>query len=145
VSDDIRGENVTWIKLANPANKFYPNGFDRTMEVTGSRYIAPKAGTNIVGWTSGFLDFSDANFNGEVAVTFNPKSNTFTVNAGQTSILSKAILTFAATTGTLSGNLTPANGKLFTFSALALPKANNAYGFFLDTDQSGSILVRPAP
>lgn len=143
--DDLRGENITWLKLPNPANKFYPNGFDRTMEVTGSHYNAPKAGTNIVGWTAGLLDFADANVSGEIAVTFNPKSNTFTANPGQGSIVSKATLTFAAATGTLSGNLTPANGKPFSFTALVLPEANNAYGFFLDTDQSGSILVRPAP
>jgi hypothetical protein len=145
VTDDIRGENVTWIKLANPANKFYPEGFDRTFEVMGSRYVAPKTGTNIMGWTSGFLDFGDSNFSGEVAVTFNPKSNTFTVNSGQANILSKATLSFVVATGTINGSFTPVNAKAFTFSALAVPKADNAYGFFLDTDQSGYIFVRPSP
>lgn len=90
------------------------------------------------------MDFADSNLAGQVLVTFNPKNNTFTIDPGQTNIFSKATFGFVATTGTITGSFTPANGKPFT-CALALPKSSSAYGFFLDTDQSGSILLRDAP
>ncbi len=133
-TSDLRGDNVHWIKRRRPANAFYPDGFHRIFEVTGCRYVAPKAGTNILGWTSGTVSFADFAFSGTEGIAFDPKLNRFSFPANQDNFR----IGFSPATGIFTGTF--ASRPSLPLRGIVLPKLNTAYGFFLDQNQSGFVV-----
>lgn len=133
-TSDLRGDNVHWFKRRN-ASTFYKDGFHRSFQVLGCRYIAPKAGTNILGWTDGTASFADFAFNGTTSVSFNPTLNRFTFPNGNADSLRLSLApAIGVFTGSISRPALPVRG-------IVLPKANKAYGFFLDQNQSGFVVI----
>jgi hypothetical protein len=148
---DLEGNNLAWVKLP-VANKFYTNGFSTVSGpfVTGSIYVPPKTGTNILatatnlaGSTQLPVAFNAGNggVNMSATATYNAQKNTFTsgVETGQ-----KLTLTLPTpTTGLISGSFVPSAGaKPVTFKGVVLPGAGAAYGFFNATNQdTGSFLL----
>jgi len=133
-TSDVRGSNVHWIKRRQPSNKFYGDGFHRIFEPIGCRYIAPKTGTNILGWTSGTVTFADFAFSGTGGITFDPKLNriTFPANADNFRV------SFLPATGVITGTFSSTPS--LPVHGILLPKVNTAYGFFLDQNQSGFVI-----
>lgn len=133
VTTDLRGPNVHWIKRRQKTT-YYPDGFDRTFEVVGSRYVAPKTGTNILGWTSGTVTFADFGFSGSGPVAFDPALNRFSFPVNPDNFR----VSFSPTTGQITGSF--ASKPSLPMHAIVLPKANTAYGFFLNQNQSGFVV-----
>jgi len=132
---------VSWIKTAETAtNYFYPNGFTSTVELIGSAYHAPSNGVRILNMTSGTLVFSGGNLSGSIAWGLNWASNN-TINLAGTS---KPTVTLTPATGLIKGTFYhPQLGNLKTnFSGTVLQNQNYAAGYFLGTNQSGSILLQ---
>lgn len=130
---DLRGENVRWIKR-HQKTAYFADGFDRNFEVIGSQYVAPKGGTNVLGWTDGSLSYADFAFSGTGAVAFDPTANRFSFPVNPDNFR----ISFSPTTGQLNGSL--ASNPSLPMRAIVLPKLNSVYGFFLDQNQSGFVV-----
>jgi hypothetical protein len=133
-TSDLRGDNVHWFKRRN-ASTYYKDGFHRSFQITGCRYIAPKPGTNILGWTSGTASFADFAFSGATSVNFDPAFNRFSFPNGNADSLR---LSLSPTIGVFTGGVSRPSLPL---RGIVLPKANKAVGFFLDHNQSGFVVV----
>ena len=145
---DLEGDRLAWIKLPT-TGKFYTNGFSTIGQgplATGSRYVAPKVGTNIFGSTNLTITLSDGDV-GNVAVNatvaFNPQKNTLTVQAPNTN---KVTVSLKASTGVVSGSFVPGPGaKAIAFNGALLPAAGEGFGFFAGTRQdTGSFTIGSA-
>jgi hypothetical protein len=134
-TSDLRGDNIQWFKRRN-VSAFYKDGFHRTFQITGCRYIAPKAGTNIFGWTDGSASYADFSFSGSTDISYSSMLNRFTYPNGNADAVK---LSVAQTTGVFTGSVaTPP----LAVRGIILPKANAAYGFFLDQNQSGFVMLK---
>jgi hypothetical protein len=131
--------SVDWFTGSEFKSSTYTNGFSGTPSVKGDLYVAPKAGTNIMGWTvgAGFaIDFGYAGLSlpdeTVIPVTFNPVKNTFS-DTGDVSI------TFKPATGALTGTF-PQGSKKPAFSAEVFNL--QAYGFYKGAhNETGPIII----
>jgi hypothetical protein len=135
-TSDVQGENMHWIKR-RAKNVFYLEGFERNYDgsvpnVTGSYYTAPKAGTNVLGWTTGTATFLDFLLSGSDPFTFDPVHNRFTFPSPNPDHFR---IIFSPTTGIITGSFSASPTKVLR--AVVLPKANTILGYFLDETQSG--------
>jgi len=144
---DFESTWLAWAKLPT-ASKFYAAGFSTVtnpVSLTGSIYVAPKKGTNIVGWTNGTMTATGGNLAKEVNATlaYNPAKNTVTgTNAAFAG--GKVTLTLTTTSGALSGTFVPAPAKTaISFKGLLLTNTQSGYGFFTGTNQTGAVLIAP--
>ena len=136
-SDDIHG-SLSWIKAAQSA-KYYPDGFDVEVTGIGSLYQKPAAGTRIVDPSDATVSFDGGNLN-------SPFDNSITIDtnnkvANQSG--NKLTMTFTTATGLLKGTATSPDSQNVNYRGAVFQKVNKAYGYFLGTDQSGSVVVGP--
>lgn len=132
------GGTVEWTKPAG-AGKLYPLGFTNETEVAGSLYQF----TNNVP----VLSLTDNNawfhfLNGDLASGF---TNQFTLSTAN-KITSTNKLTAAITTSSGLFKVTavdPATGKSITGNGVVIQKANFGAGFFLGTNETGTIILTP--
>jgi hypothetical protein len=136
-SDDIHGP-LNWIKAAQSA-KYYPDGFDVEVTGIGSLYQKPAAGSRIIDLSDATVSFGGGNLN-------NPFANSITID-GNNKVANqsgnKLTMTFTTATGLLKGTATSPDGQNVSFRGAAFQKVNRAYGYFLGTDQSGSVVIGP--
>jgi hypothetical protein len=133
-TSDVRGNNICWIKRRTGAT-YYRDGFHHVFGVTGSKYNAPQAGTNILGWTSGTLNFADLAFTGTpTTIAFDPVLNRFSFPNGNAD---NVRLRFLPATGLFIGTL---SSPALPLRGVVLPKAKIASGCFLDQNQTGDVL-----
>lgn len=143
-STDLRGSDIVWIKQAGKS-KFYPEGFEALLPVWGSRYVAPKGGSNILQWTSGNVHFENGGMQESVytPITYNPAKNQFIWPEGNPN---KIALTLTTASGMLTGNFKPQGAtKAQTFKGIVLPKLGAGYGFFTGADQTGALKLLGEP
>lgn len=136
-NSDFVGQNVHWIKRRNTKSLFYPDGFERIYDdtvppISGSLYIPPKAGTNVLGWTTGTISFADFVINGADTFNFDPVARRFTFPDGNIDNFRMIVL---PTTGIISGTFSSSPTK--GFRAVIMPKSSTVAGYFLDETQSG--------
>jgi len=112
---------LTWIKLPVATATPYAAGFSAsddgsgTFNLFGCPYVAPKKGTNILGWTYGSLTVTGANVGNSIlaGVGYNPLKNTFTDSPANDT------LALTTASGALSGKFVPATGaKAVAFSGV---------------------------
>ncbi len=140
-TSDINGR-VSWIKPAIPAAKYYPLGFTNEGEALGSRYVAPGTTNRVLNLTNGVVVFSGGNlpqpFTNNILLTTNHKVTNLSSNG--------LTMNLTLTSGLLNGSVTdPNTRKGVLFNGALLQKINAAYGYFLGTNQSGQVLLEPAP
>jgi hypothetical protein len=129
---------LNWSKPAQTAAKYYPDGFNAEMDIVGSIYHAP--GTNrVLEIDMGIVSFEGGNLTEElenmVTLGANNKVTNLTTNRPLT-------LKIAVPTGLFSGTLKTDDGgvkKTLTFKGAILQRQNLGAGFFLGTDESGSV------
>ena len=136
-SDDIRG-SLTWIKAAQNAN-FYAGGFTNHVTSTGSVYQKPAAGDRVINLSDATVTFTGGNLSSSFANSITIGSNNKISNQSD----NKLVMTFAPPTGLFKGSATSPDGQSISFRGTAFQKVNQAYGYFLGTDQSGSVVVGP--
>jgi len=132
---------ASWIKPANPAGKYYPGGFTNVCEMAGSSYLYVKT-NRVLALTNGVMVFSGGNLaaplTNEVLLT---ATNAF-LNQGANPMA----VTVGVTNGYLSGWFkVPGARQTNQFKGVLLPEQNRGEGYFLGTNQSGRVLLGPAP
>jgi hypothetical protein len=134
------GGLLSWIKPARPADKLYPAGFAKTIELGGSPYDAPVGRTNFaLSFTNGTLRLSGGNLNPAVSNSANFVSNTRATGSNG------LVLTLELPGGLFSGTVRdPSTGKTITFKGAVLQNEDRGVGFFLGTNQSGRVFLAPA-
>lgn len=135
--------NLTWIKPASRATAFYTNGFTNMVSVQGSLWTNPPPKTAAVDLPSGQLYISNGTL---------PPNLTFNVAVSSSNTLVKLP---GSPTNSLSGSINTKTGFLTvtfgngvkatttTGTGAMLQNANRAAGFFLGTNNAGSILLQP--
>jgi hypothetical protein len=136
-TDDIHGP-LSWFK-AQQSGKFYSGGFDVEVTGIGSAYQKPAAGTRIIDLSSGTVTFTGGNLNS----TFANSITIGTDNKVSNQSANKLTMTFATATGLFKGTATSPDGQNVSYRGAAFQKGSKAYGYFLGTDQSGSVIVGP--
>jgi hypothetical protein len=135
-SDDIHG-SLSWIKAAQNA-KYYPDGFDVEVTGIGSLYQKPAAGVRIIDLSDATVTFTGGNLN-----SFANSVTIGTDNKVADQSANKLSMNFATATGLFKGTATSPDGENVSYKGAAFQKGTQAYGFFLGTDQSGSVVVGP--
>jgi hypothetical protein len=136
-SDDLRG-SLSWIKKAQNA-KFYPGGLTNEVTAIGSLY-QNSGGSQILSMTDGSASFSGGDLSSLFANSITLTPDNKVVNNSD----NKLTMSFALATGLFHGSVTPPDGSHnLSFRGAAFQKGSSAYGYFLGTDQSGSIVVAP--
>ncbi|MEO7516484.1 MAG: CehA/McbA family metallohydrolase [Verrucomicrobiota bacterium] len=125
---------IHWIRPPMPEQKFYPAGFTNVISVGGSRY---NSSTNpILNFQNGILGFAGGNLESyETPLQFGTDNRFATTNG-----LSMRLNISA---GSFSGRFVhPVTGKPIPFRGALLQNQNSSSGFFLGTNQSGSVRLR---
>lgn len=132
--------SVVWTKLANPTNALFPAGFTNRLDLTGSSFAAPAAGTPILAQpVTQFIltgaDLATPLTNGVTltsanALQFSP--NPYSLKVG-----------IVSTTGLFTGTfLNPATGLTNSFGGTLLQNQNAGFGNFISTNSTGSVLLQ---
>jgi hypothetical protein len=133
------GGDVTWIKPAL-RTPFYSNGFVFNTPLIGSSFVPPAKGVQVLNFTNGTIAFNGANLaQGFTNVTTLNSNNVATVT-GPNSVT----LSLDKTRGLLTRShfKDPTTLRLTSFNGVILQNQNEARGYFLGTNQSGSVLLQ---
>jgi hypothetical protein len=136
-SDDIHG-SLSWIKAQRSA-KFYPDGFDVEVTGIGSLYQKPAVGTRTIDLSDATVSFDGGNLTTSFANSITIDTNNKVMNQSG----NKLTMTFTTATGLFKGTATSPDGQNVSYRGATFQKVNRAYGYFLGTDQSGSVVVGP--
>jgi hypothetical protein len=139
---DLFADALLYAKLGTTGSaSFYTNAQTSLLSAAGSLYTAPKGGTNILGWTDGYLSIDDGKLT--TTLTFNPAKNTFVLPAAAAT--NKLSLKLAPATGQISGSFTPVGTKkALSFKGIVLPKQAQAFGFATGTNSAVPVILRQA-
>ena len=134
-SNDVAGP-LWWTKPVSVGGALYPAGFTNQTEVLGSRYFAPPARTPVLTLTNGAVLLS-----GDGLV--DALTNSITLGGDNKIAAGNGIaLTLVPAKGAVTGSfLDPVTGKKHAVQGVALPKQNEARGFFLGTGANGRMRV----
>ena len=145
LNDDLGGQ-LSWFKLPQPRAKIYPAGFTLQTNAVGSiyspAYFSATNGSTLLNFTNGLVVLENANLTQPITnrISISPKNKVTNLDSNKLS------LTFATSSGLFHGNVVdPATLKNIAFSGALLQKQTNGFGFFLDNNQSGHMLLTPAP
>jgi hypothetical protein len=131
------GGQINWFKLPQKAATLYPGGFTNNSEAVGSFYKYTN-GSPVLGFTDGLLSL----INGDLT-----HSITDPIGLGQeiqATSQSETKLTYTTSSGLFSGNvLNPETGKLISVKGAVLQNQNLGAGYFLGTNESGSVVISP--
>lgn len=141
VTDDLSGVLV-WIRPAQPGAQWFPDGFAAEIAAAGSRFERPGPNHPILSFSNGVVVFEGGNllatFTNHIVLGANNRVSNLESN--------RLTLSFARSSGLFSGRATdPSGSRTFRFNGAVLQKRDLAAGFFLGTNQSGSVWLQPAP
>jgi len=141
LTNDLHGR-LSWRRPASPSPKYYTNGISAVRDLTGSRYVAPiVAAERILAMTNAVISFNGGNRGQLLEANLILGLKAKVTNDSP----HKLSLKFASS-GLFSGTMREAGAsKAFSFKGAVLQKANMASGYFLGTNQSGRVRLRPAP
>ncbi len=131
--------NMGWVKTSGYPGVYYPAGFIHETAIIGSTYTPPATGVPVLNLSSGGLVMADGLLNGPVFGAFGLASDNSFVVTGPVPFK----LTLTATTGRLTGSFVhPVTKKSSTAKGIVLQQQNMVRGYFLSTNDSGSILLQ---
>jgi cyclophilin family peptidyl-prolyl cis-trans isomerase len=132
---DLSG-SVNWIKLAQASAKLYPAGFTNWFDAVGSVYSFTN-GVRVLSLTNGVATFEGGNLSQSITNQFWLGTNNLVTGSNTLS------LKITTTSGLFQGGfINPATGKSNSFSGALLQKQNAGYGYFLGTNQTGSVTLQ---
>jgi hypothetical protein len=135
--DSDLGGQLIWLKPSGAAGKSYPHGFTNDVEAAGSAYTHASAAGRVLDVVFSGGGLHDP-FTNSISLGLNNKM------AGQRS--NKLSLSIAPSTGLFKGSaLNQETGKNLQFQGVILEKGGPGAGFFMNADQSGQVLLNPAP
>jgi len=138
-ASDFAGR-LNWFKQSQPKARYYPGGFTNETMVIGSRFLPASMSNRVINLTNAIVGFTNEN----LAVNF---TNGVILSAdGKAAIQGTNKLKFsvAKSSGLFSGSVVPPETKkAIKFNGVVLQNQNLGSGFFLGTNQSGSVSLRP--
>ena len=134
---------LSWIKPSLPG-KYYPDGFTNEMDIVGSIYLPPKTNA-VLELDMGSVTFEGGNLTTPFTntVMLAPKNQFINLTTNQ-----PLVLKLSPPAGLLNGTVKLKDNdvdKKLSFKGAVLQRQNMAAGFFLSTNQSGSVLLEPSP
>jgi hypothetical protein len=129
---------MNWFKLPQATANLYPSGFTNSPEAVGSVYLYTN-GLPILGFTNGLLSLTSGNFQQSIT------NQVALVPDKEDSDQNGATLTFNTSSGLFKGTVMNAEtSKPIAFKGAILQNQNMGAGFFLSTNESGSVILSPA-
>jgi hypothetical protein len=137
-TSDVQGL-LLWTK-PHAGGVFYPAGFITEVMAYGSRYVVPPAGTGALSLSNAVVVLAggnlDSTFNEDVV--FTPFNKVIPAPPNP----QKLVLTISASSGLFSGSfLNPQTLRSSPIRGVLLQKQNAGAGYFLGTNQSGSVFL----
>jgi PKD repeat protein len=140
---DVQAHEVWWTKTSAAGGKLYRDGFTNQVYVLGSHYLPPPPGTRILNFSNAILRLEAGNLPAPVTnyATLNNR-NQITATEASPNRLNASI---RLPTGLLRGSFdNSAIGRQSAIRGVFLPRQNVAAGFFVGTNQSGSVSLGQA-
>jgi len=135
---DVSGE-INWFKLPEETAKLYPGGFTNGTEAIGSIYQYTN-GMPVLGFTDGLLSL----LNGDLAESITNQAGIGPELPATEPYTTK--LSVSTSTGMFHGSvINPATGKPISVRGIVLQNQNLGAGYFLGTNQCGSVLLSASP
>ena len=156
-TNDLAGE-LFWLKPNLPTARFYPDGFSFATMAAGLRYEQPPSGSNVLSFSAGTATFSGGGLAQDITEPITLGTNNRVTDSGT----NRLTLTFIPSTGFFKGRVanpditkaystygggyggggsTPPTIQWLPFSGVVFQDIG--IGYFLGTNQSGSVLVAP--
>ena len=134
-SNDVAG-TLWWTKPVTVGGALYPAGFTNATETLGSRYVAPPARTPVLTLTNGAVFLSGDGL-------MDTLTNSITLGSDNKIVGDHNLaLVIAPAKGSVTGSfLDPVTSQKHAVKGVALPKQNEARGFFLGTGANGRVRV----
>ncbi len=131
---------LLWIKMGTAGGKNYLTGFTNETLALGSRYVAPAKGVAALVWSNGVALLEQGNLIVPLTNSMTlSTANKFTITSTNTSRLA---LSLTASSGLLIGSFVhPDTLKKSAIKGVILQKQAQGGGFFLGTNQSGSLVL----
>lgn len=136
-SSDVSGL-LLWTKPAGVAGTLYPTGFVNEVTTIGSRYIAPASGIRALNFSNSVVRLEGGNLAAPLTqdVSLNGFNKVTLLSAGT----NKLAITLSTSSGLISGSfVNPQTLKKSVIKGVLLQKQNFGSGYFLGTNQSGSV------
>jgi hypothetical protein len=134
----INGD-LSWIRPPRRGATYYPLGFTNDALAQGSRYVAPtNSTTRVIDVTNGIVIFDGGNLAATFTnqLTLTPSNRV--INGGPNSFS----MSITRSNGVFSGSVkVPGTTRTNTFKGAFLQDLESGYGFFLGTNQSGSVFI----
>jgi hypothetical protein len=136
-SSDVSGL-LLWTKPAGVPGMLYPTGFVNEVTTIGSRYLAPASGTRALNFSNSAIRLEGGNLTAPLTqdVFLNEFNKVILLSAGT----NKLAITLSTSSGLISGSfVNPQTLKKSVIKGALLQKQNFGSGYFLGTNQSGSV------
>lgn len=134
----VLGGQLVWIKPSSASAKYYPKGFQAQPFAFGAFYQAPTGTNKVLDLTTAQIVLNSGGLTNSMVGQFalGAKSRVTTTN--------KLSLSFAPSSGLFSGSLKTADHpKAIIFTGVVMQNQTNGIGYFLGTNQSGSVRLTP--
>jgi len=133
------GGTVAWLKMPRPFTSSYTSGFAIQSESVGSLYFFTN-GTPVLPLNEGKGELVLEN--GKLTESF---TNLFVLGSdNKVTSTNKMTLSITTASGLFKGTaVDPVTGKTLSFNGAVLQKQNRGAGFFLQSDQTGRVLLNP--
>ena len=138
---DLNG-TLDWFKPAMLSVKFYSGGFTSEVSLEGSAYVPPVQGLPVLALTNAVLTLSDGNLQSNVIkeLIFNSRGIGTVMNPDT----DKLSIRINSRNGSFSGRfIHPASKKSTVFTGVISQKSGFGTGFFLGTNEAGTVALEP--
>jgi hypothetical protein len=126
-----------WIKQLGSSARVYPAGLTNALVTLGSPYAPPNRGEHVLGITNADIVL----IGGPLA---EPITNHMTVgNGNKVSSEDGATFSFALPSSTFQGSALDSSHLRIPFAGILLTNMGFGGGYFLDSNQSGRVLLLP--
>ena len=128
---------LSWIKPPRNGAAYYPPGFTNFVTALGSRYTGPiNATTRVIALTNGIVIFDGGNLTAPFTNVVTLTSTNRVINGSPNSLS----LSLTRSNGLFSGSVkVPGTTRTNTFKGVLIQGLDSGYGYFLGTNQSGSV------
>jgi len=129
---------LLWTKPAGVAGALYPTGFVSEVTTIGSRYQAPASGTRVLNFSNSVVRLEGGNLAAPLThyVSLNELNKVTLLSAGT----NKLAITLSTSSGLIGGSfINPQTLKKSVIKGAVLQRQNFGRGYFLGTNQSGSV------
>jgi hypothetical protein len=135
-SQEING-TLNWIRPPRDGARFYPLGFTNEVLAVGSRYTAPtNTNTRVIDVTNAVVVFDGGNLSGPFTNNVRLLRNNVITNKSPNNLT----MSINVQNGLFVGSVVPpGTDHTNSFKGALLQDLDAGYGFFLGTDQSGSV------